>query len=445
MDEEVDVAQTTRQHGRGSGYGQLSRRQALRLAGAGGAGLALGLGLGQGAGRGRRAGAQGAARVGYWHHFTSETEMAGLERVLASFTEEHPDIEVVPENIPNADFMAKFTSAALADGLPDASMVTADRVRDMVAMDALTPVTARLENWPERAGFAESAWQGATVDEEIYGVPAFMFVNWMYYRRDWFEEAGIAGPPQTWEEFGEVARQLTDPAQGRFGFGLRGGDGGEGWVIDLFEAWGSPIVDEQGCAALDTAKATEALAFYAGLLTEAQAAPPSAPGDSYRQVMEAFRTGQTGMVLHHTGSLKEVTDALGDNVMTAPIPAGPGSRVARVSPLYNGLARPADEEAAWTWLAHWGKVDTEIAFLEETGYFPPNIAATEDPRITENPIYTAASETLAFGSLPPAFAGYPGWAKQTVLPAFQQVLTGALTPEAAVELMATGLADETGC
>lgn len=439
VDEEVDVAQN--KHERGFGRGRFSRRDTLRLAGAGSAALALGGGFG----RGRGARAQDAARVTYWHHFTSETEMAGLDRVLAAFAEENPGIEVVPENIPNADFMAKFTSAALADGLPDTSMVTADRVRDMVAMDALTPVTDRLEGWDQRAGFAENAWSGATVDEEIYGVPAFMFVNWLYYRRDWFEEAGIAEPPQTWEEFGEVARRLTDPAQGRFGFGLRGGDGGEGYLIDVIESFGTPIVDEAGCAALDPAKATEALAFYAGLLTEDQAVPPSAPGDSYRQVMEAFRTGQTGMVLHHTGSLKEITDALGDKVMTAPIPAGPGGRVARVAPLYNGLARPTDEDAAWAWLAHWGKVDTEIAFLEETGYFPPNTAATEDPRITENPIYAAASETLAIGSLPPAFTGYPGWAKQTVLPAFQEVLTGALTPEAAVEVMAAGLADETGC
>ncbi len=428
--------------GRTLGGARFNRRQALKLAAAGGAGLALAGGLG------RRSGVRaqdGGSRVTYWHHFTSETEMAGLDRVLASFAVDHPGIEVVPENIPNADFMAKFTSAALADGLPDTSMVTADRVRDMVAMDALTPIDARLAEWETRDAFPETAWSGAEVDGSTYGVPAFMFVNWLYYRRDWFEEAGIAAPPQTWQEFGDIARQLTDPAQGRYGFGLRGGDGGEGYLIDVIEAFGTPIVDEQGCAALDPAAATEALAFFAGLLTDDQAAPPSAPGDSYRQIMEAFRTGQTGMVLHHTGSLKEITDALGDKVMTAPIPAGPGGQVARVSPLYNGLAQPEDEDAAWAWLTHWGKVDTEIAFLEETGYFPPNTEASTDPRITETPIYAAATETLGFGSLPPAFAGYPGWSKQTVLPAFQEVLTGALTPEAAVERMVAGLADETGC
>src|SRR5688572_3581985 len=40
--------------------------------------------------------------VNYWHHFTSETEFKGMERVIALFKENYPDIEVVQENIPNA-------------------------------------------------------------------------------------------------------------------------------------------------------------------------------------------------------------------------------------------------------------------------------------------------------------------------------------------------------
>ena len=393
--------------------------------------------------------AQGApepsGQVIYWHHFASDIVLSGFEQALSTFHEQYPDIEVVPEGIPNADFMAKFTSAALGGNLPDTTMVTVDRLADMVAIDGLTPLTQRVNDWDLKGDFAESAWAGATVGGEIYGVPAFMFVNWLYYRQDWFEEAGIAEPPTTWEEFQDVAIKLTDPSKGRYGFGLRGGDGGEGYLVDIIESFGGPIVDEQGCPALDQAQATEAVRFYAGLFTEHQATPPSTPNDSFRQIMEAFRTGQTGMVLHHTGSLRELTDALGDSIMTAPLPAGPAGRVARVAPLYNGMARPENEDAAWEWLAHWGKIDVEIAFLEETGYFPPNLQVAEDPRVTDNPIYAAAIETLEFGSLPPQFAGYPGWAKQTVLPAFQQVLVGQLTPEEAVDQMNAGLKEATGC
>src|SRR5688500_9112467 len=72
--------------------------------------------------------------VNYWHNFTSETEFVGMERVIELFKEKYSDIEVVQENIPNADFMAKFTAAVQADSRPDTSMVASDRLPDMVAM-----------------------------------------------------------------------------------------------------------------------------------------------------------------------------------------------------------------------------------------------------------------------------------------------------------------------
>ena len=77
----------------------------------------------------------------------------------------------------------------------------------------------------------------------------------------------------------------------------------------MMEAFGSPIV-KNGKPAIDRAAAIEAVGFYAGLFVKDKVAPPSAPSDSYRQIMEAFRTGQTAMVWHHTGSLIEISQAL---------------------------------------------------------------------------------------------------------------------------------------
>jgi multiple sugar transport system substrate-binding protein len=90
------------------------------------------------------------------------------------------------------------------------------------------------------------------------------------------------------------------------------------------------------------------------------------------------------------------------------------------------------------------QVDSEVAFLEETGYFPPNNEVTNDERVTSNPLYQAAIETMNIAGLP-QFPGYPGWSKQTVLPAMQQVLLGEKTPEQAAEEIATGLQDAAGC
>ena len=88
--------------------------------------------------------------------------------------------------------MTKVTAAVLAKSVPDTTMIATERVADLTAMSALVDITAQVNAWPQKADFPADRWKGITVDGKIYGIPAFTFVDWMYYRKDWFDEAGIA-------------------------------------------------------------------------------------------------------------------------------------------------------------------------------------------------------------------------------------------------------------
>jgi multiple sugar transport system substrate-binding protein len=378
------------------------------------------------------------ASINYWHHFTSTTEFKGLEQVMALFAKKYPGVKLTQENIPNPEYMAKMTAAVMANARPNVAMVTAERLNDLLGMGALTDLTAKIKSWSRYGEYPEQAWAGCTSGGKIYGIPAFTFVDWMYYRKDWFDEAGLAAP-KTMADFAAAAVKLTDPAKGRFGFGMRGGPGGYKFVLDLFEAFGSPIV-AGGKPAIDRAKAIQALTFYTELLTKQKAAPASAAGDGYRQIMEGFKTGQTAMVWHHTGSFTEIDAAMKPGTWaTAPIPAGPAQQVARMSYQFNGISNAANLDAAWAWLSYWGEPDAAIAFLQETGYFPSSPQVAADPRITANPLYAAAIATTKFGRLPVAFTGVAGWSDNVVQPEFQKALTGRSTPAAAVDAMIAGL------
>lgn len=383
--------------------------------------------------------------ISYWHHFTSDSEMSGLEQVEAMFEANYPGATVTAENIPNADFMTQFTTAAVGGSLPNTTMAAADRIPDMLALGGLVDLTARFDAWDGKDGIDPSLMNGATIDGQIYGIPAFLFVDWLYYRKDWFDEAGLAAP-DTWEDVRNAALALTDAANDRYGFGLRGGDGGQGQIMNIMRAYGGLSADENGVPVIDRDKAIEAITFWSGLYTTDKVAPPSAPNDSYSQIMQAFRTGQTAMVLHHTGSLAEISGDLepGVEFMTAKVPAGPAMRVQGVSPLYNGMCKEDNGDTSWAWLTEWTTPDAAVAFLEATGYFPASSTAAQDPRITENPIYTAAIEAIPMGVPPLSFVGAPGWASTSVLPNFQQVLTGQSTPEQAVDQMIADLEAEIG-
>jgi multiple sugar transport system substrate-binding protein len=357
---------------------------------------------------------------------------------MALFKQKFPDVAVTQENIPNPEYMSKMTAAVVANAKPDTCMVVAERASDLVAMGALTDLTTRIKAWPRFAEYPAQAWEGATVNGKTYGIPAFTFVDWMYYRKDWFAEKGIA-PPKTYQEFLDAAIKVTDPSKNRYGLSMRGGAGGFKFVIDLIESWGSPIVVD-GKAAIDKKKATEAVEFYVGLLTKHKVAPASAPNDGYRQIMEAFKTGQTAMVWHHTGSLTEIQAALKpEQFGTLPMPAGPGAHIARLTYLFNAVSNPAKLDADLAWISFWAEPEPAIAFLEETGYFPSSPKVAADERIVKNPIYAAAVETTKFGRLPPTFVGVAGWSETVVLPEFQKALVQRATPEQAVDAMIKGL------
>lgn len=386
-----------------------------------------------------------AATINYWHTFTSQSEFAGLEAVMALFKAAHPDITVIQENIPNPEFMAKITAAVVSGSRPDATMVSSERFADLLAMGALTDMTDRIAAWERRADFDDTRFDSISKDGKVYGVPAFAFVDWMYYRKDWFDEAGLAAPT-TFDEFRDAAIKLTDPAKGRYGFGLRGGAGGQGYVINVMEAFGAKLMQDDGSISLDRDKAIAAIDWWAGLLTRDAAVPPSAPNDGFRQIMEAFQTGQTAMVWHHTGSFQDISAMLTPNEQfaTAAIPAGPVNRVARLGYAYNTITKPETADASWEWIKFWGEPDAAVAFLEKTGYFPASTVAAQDERIAGNPLYKPAADTLGFGIPQPSFPGFAGWSESVVLPAFQRVLIGEATPEAAVDEMIDGLQQAIG-
>ena len=187
--------------------------------------------------------------------------------------------------------MAKFTPAVEGGGGPDTTMVAADRVPDMVAMDGLVDMTAHVDGGPEEGDFPEAASRAAISMARSTACPP---------SRSW--TGGITGPTGSTKPArrrrrrmttSTTAKTLTDPTKGRWGFGMRGGAGGQKYVLDIL-AFGAPIIDDEGNIALDRNKTTEAVDCYTRLFTTEKVVPPSATNDGYRQIMEAFRTGQTG-------------------------------------------------------------------------------------------------------------------------------------------------------
>ena len=62
-------------------------------------------------------------------------------------------------------------------------------------------------------------------------LPYGFYLRAMFYNKKLFEEAGVAGPPKTLDEFRAAAEKVS-ALPGKYGYCLRGGPGGlNGWVM----------------------------------------------------------------------------------------------------------------------------------------------------------------------------------------------------------------------
>jgi multiple sugar transport system substrate-binding protein len=426
----------------------MNRRRFLQVSGLMGAGYALASCGGAGSASdegasddtsGRLSGGQIAGDITYWHYMAEQTANDALDVAIDEFESLHSGVQVQAEGIPLGDYFAKVVTATQSSALPQTGMVVLGTLADTVAMGSLLDLTQQIQDWDKFESIPKSLWDEATIDGKLYGIPMFAFVGWLYYRKDWLDEAGLE-PPGTWQEFEEVAIALTDPAQDRYGFGMRGGVGGGYDLTNVIESFGGVMVDENGSPALERDVLVEALGFYSGLHTRHNAVPPSVADDSFQQLMTAFKTGQTGMLAHHTGSLIEISDALEpDQFATVPMPSGPGGTASRVSGQLNAIMSEDNFDTSWAWITQWAEPETQLAFHQAVGHHPSTLEAAQDPIVAENPVYATAVEI--FGSAPAAtsFIGLSAWQNEHLLPAFQRILIGDATVEAAADDILAGL------
>ncbi len=168
---------------------------------------------------------------------------------LYEYPKRRPEVQVRPftrlllgENLANS--IAPILMAMAARNGPELCWLAIHRIRQFQEQGFLYPLDEWIGRDLDGDGFvsnAEATWEGwtmipdpvkavCTIDGHIWAVPgeAYPQARILLYRRDLFEEAGLDPNrgPDSWEEFLEYARALTDPnlkvAGARFDRGRRG-------------------------------------------------------------------------------------------------------------------------------------------------------------------------------------------------------------------------------
>ena len=200
-------------------------------------------------------------------------------------------------------------------------------------------------------------------DGKIYAIPFFQVAIALYYRKDFYLDAGLDPnrPPRDWNEFYEYSRRLTKP--GRYGFefttptgyhwqNLAYQAGGEIVGPDAGGNWKSLIASPQNALAVD---------FYRKLVLPQKAPDGSVVGPVAADALDLtddVNKGKAAMWYSYTNDILLASSELPPSIVgIAALPAGPGGRSNEVNAgmwaISSRVKDPAKLAACWKFIKYF--------------------------------------------------------------------------------------------
>ena len=152
----------------------------------------------------------GKTEITFWVGWSGD-EFRVVERHVAEFMKENPDIRVHPVSITNS--YQKMKTAFAGDDPPDAcATVWTHEVPDYALRGALEPLDGYLaKSTRKKSDYYPGVWETYVFDGKVYALSQSMVVFFVAYNKKIFRESGLdpEKPPRTIEEFDLAAEKCT--------------------------------------------------------------------------------------------------------------------------------------------------------------------------------------------------------------------------------------------
>jgi multiple sugar transport system substrate-binding protein/sn-glycerol 3-phosphate transport system substrate-binding protein len=267
--------------------------------------------------------------------------------------------------------------------------------------------------------------------EARYGWPPYKSMEVMYYNEDWLTELGYDGPPETWEEFGEMACKATEqPFSGATG---EGASYGYVYSIDasrlatfIFSRGGN-IINENGTGyVFNGSEGVEAVTFLKDLVDKGCAAEQT---ERYGDQSD-FGAGRSLFTISSISGLPYYKSAVDEGAgFSWSVNPPPHTTSEPRMNIYGAsqsifVSIPREQLAAWLFIKWMSEPEQQATWASSTGYFPTRQAAADllTDYFAEHPTYEKAFTFMSmdYGIESPV-AGY-----DECRAAIEEMLTAAL-------------------
>ncbi len=377
---------------------------------------------------------------------TSPERTALLRGIADTYQGENPGvtIEIISPPLENAD--TKITQMLMSGSGVDIVEVRDSTLTQYATNDWIADLGKYIEAWDEKDTLTNAAIQTITQFEDTaYLVPYGFYQRGLFYRKDWFEEAGL-DVPETWQDIYDDGVALTDVTNSKFGYSFRGGANGFQYADTIYwsylgvDALADPNAgyyqkDGKGATIFTLPEVKEALHFYKGLFTDAS--PTDSIAWGFSEMVQGFVGGTTSMLIQDPEVIATCSaDMSAEQWNLIPFPKGPSGEA--VFP--NGFAGwgmtsfTENPDQVADFLLYLSNAENNTNFAKNYSTIPIHTTASElDPYFSEGyfAMYmdmAAEPEVYRYATQPQMYEAFSSY-KSEVDVMYQKYLTDEITDD----------------
>ncbi|WP_368658840.1 ABC transporter substrate-binding protein [Metabacillus halosaccharovorans] len=204
----------------------------------------------------------------FWNPFTGP-DGENMKQIVDEYNKTNPEFKVKNLSIAEGDMYTKIpTVVNSGKGIPDLTIVHAERIKQFVDNDMLTPYDDLLADYPEikAENYVPAGWNIGDIDGSRYSVPLDVHSFVMYYNKELLEKYAPNALDDNVITFDEI-REAGERSKkdGITGFGLT-------WTrpifLSIYNQLGGDITSDGETPTLNTPEAKEALELIKGLVDD---------------------------------------------------------------------------------------------------------------------------------------------------------------------------------
>lgn len=414
-----------------SGIGRahpLTRRQALKTALAGAA-LAAG-GIGAAEAQIASPAIRKKVKLNFWNWADNPNHQKITLDSVAMFNASQGFIEVETDaNMAVMEARKKLVVSYAAGAAPDVIMTIQYWVQDYFENGIIEPIEDRFMKWDDRTDFFPNIMEQtrSKPGQPFLFLPQTSIPYFLYYRADWFKEAGVA-PPETYDQFIAAAKVMTK-APDRYGFAMRGQTASAIQVI--FPIWASAGVKfatPDGKVDFDSPAAIAVTDKWLGMVLRDKSAQPTAVNDGYRELYALMEKGRCAMWYYGPHASPALISALGDSIQAVQNP--------RVGAQHHMIANPEgpmmvasckEKEAAFEFMKFITSGEAAMLYTANRMVPPVRKTLSERPIFQNNRFIKMSLDHLQSWWTPPY--DHPHWTnfQDKIPPYWQEAVRGNIT------------------